>query len=250
LFSLLLRPSPDREECLIAELWQHSTIGIIEEDGGFRAFFDNDHDIGKLMELFSQFAPQLRLEASVDWAQVSREAWPPLLIGQRFFLVAPWSDVPTPDGRLRLEVYPGRACGTGRHPATQLCLEAMEECIWPDHHVLDVGMGSGILSSAAALLGAAQVVGCDVDYEAVEIARERVHLPLFTGSADAVCSEWADVIVANIDSATIERIGPELARVRKPKSTLILSGFPEDDRPEGFSPKRVLQRDEWRCLVC
>ena len=69
-------------------------------------------------------------------------------------------------------------------------------------------------------------------------------------SADAVRSRWADVIVANIDAATLELIAPELERVRKPESTLILSGFPEWDMPEGFSPSEVLSLEEWRCLVC
>ena len=250
MFSVLLQPPPDREDYLIAELWQQSTAGIVEEDGRIRAFFNDDRDPGHLLNRFAEFAPELRQEPSVDWEQMSREAWPPLLIGRRFFLVAPWSDEPTPDDRLRLEVYPGRACGTGRHPATQLCLEAMELYVRPGDRVLDVGAGSGILSAAAALLGAGPVVGCDVDHDAVEIARERVRLPLFTGSADAVWSNWADVVVANIDSATIERIAPELERVRKPDSTLILSGFPEWDLPEGFSARKILAREEWRCMIC
>jgi ribosomal protein L11 methyltransferase len=255
LFSLLLHSPPDREDYLIAELAEENMAGIVEEDGGIRAFFENDCDPAHLLDRFAEFSPELRQEPSVDWAQATREAWPPLLIGQRFFLVAPWSNEPgsnepTPDDRLRLEVYPGRACGTGRHPATQLCLEAMEQYVGPGDRVLDVGAGSGILSSAAALLGAGHVVGCDVDHDAVEIARERVRLPLFTGSADAVRSQWADVVVANIDSATIERLGPELARVRNPDSTLILSGFTEGDLPEGFAVKKTLRREEWRCLIC
>ena len=250
MFSLLLHAPPDREDYLIGELYEAGTIGLAEENAGLRAFFDDEQDTGRLTRLFAEFAPELRRETRVDWAQASREAWPSLLIGQRFFLVAPWSDEPAPEGRLRLEIYPGRACGTGRHPATQLCLEALEESIRPDHRVLDVGAGSGILSAAAALLGAGRVIGCDVDYDAIEIARERVHLPLFAGSVDAVRSEWADVIVANIDSATIERIAPELARVRKPDSTLILSGFPEGDLPEGFSARKILLREEWCCLIC
>jgi ribosomal protein L11 methyltransferase len=250
LFSLLLQSPPEREEYLIAELSEESTAGIAEEDGRIRAFFDDDHDPARLLNRFAEFAPELRQEESVDWEQASREAWPPLLIGRRFFLVAPWSSEPTPAGRLRLEVYPGRACGTGRHPATQLCLEAMEQYVQPGDRVLDIGTGSGILSAAAALLEAGSVVGCDVDHDAVEIARERLRLPLFTGSADAVRSNWADVVVANIDSATIELLATELARVRKPDSTLILSGFPEWDLPAGFSAKKMLGREEWRCLIC
>jgi ribosomal protein L11 methyltransferase len=126
----------------------------------------------------------------------------------------------------------------------------MEQYVRPCDHVLDVGAGSGILSTAAALLGARPVVGCDVDHDAVEIASERVRLSLFTGSADSVRSNWAEVVVANIDSATIERLARDLARVRKPNSTLILSGFPEWDLPEGFSAKTILRREEWRCLIC
>jgi ribosomal protein L11 methyltransferase len=250
LFSLLLLSPPEREDYLIAELAEENTTGIVEEDAGIRAFFEDDRDPTRLLDRFADFSPELRLEPSVDWAQATREAWPPLLIGRRFFLIAPWSNEPTPEGRLRLEVYPGMACGTGRHPATQLCLEALEEYIRPGDRVLDVGAGSGILSAAAALLGAGHVVGCDVDHDAVKTARERVRLPLFTGSADAVRSQWADVVVANIDSATIARLAPELARVRTPDSTLILSGFPEGDLPEGFSARKILQREEWRCLIC
>jgi ribosomal protein L11 methylase PrmA len=65
-----------------------------------------------------------------------------------------------------------------------------------------------------------------------------------------VRSQWADVVIANIDAATLERIAPELARVRRPESTLILSGFPEWDMPEGFAPREILQSEEWRCFVC
>ena len=250
MFSLLLQSPAEREDSLIAELSDAGTVGIVEEDGRLRAFFDDDCDHARLFDRFADFAPELRQEPSTDWAQVSRDAWPPLLIGRKFFLVAPWSDEPTPAGRLRLEIYPGMACGTGRHPATQLCLEALEKYVHPGDRVLDVGTGSGILSAAAALLGAGLVVGCDVDHDAVNVARERVHLPLFTGSADAISSYWADVVVANINAAAIEQLASEFARVRKPDSTLVLSGFPEWDLPEGISAKKTLGREEWRCLIC
>jgi ribosomal protein L11 methylase PrmA len=99
-------------------------------------------------------------------------------------------------------------------------------------------------------MGAGRVVGCDIDPEAVRIACERLRAPMFVGSVDAVRSQWADVIVANIDAATLERIAPELERVGKSESTLILSGFPEWDLLEGFSPKEVLRLEEWCCFVC
>jgi ribosomal protein L11 methyltransferase len=250
LFSLLLHPPPDQEDYLIADLWECGVTGILEEDSGIRAFFGPTAAASQLLQRFAAFKPELTEVEPIDWAQVSRDAFPPLLIGQRFYLVAPWSASETPAGRLRLEIEPGMACGTGRHPATQLCLEALERHVQPGLSVLDVGTGSGILSQAASLLGAGCAAGCDCDPDAVEVARGRLSVPLYVGSIDAARSAWADVIVANIDAATIERLAPELARVRKPDSTLILSGFPQGDVPGGFQTKAVTRREEWLCLVC
>jgi len=251
LFSLLFRPPEDRQDFLIAELFDAGTSGLTEEEAGLRAFFEDDREPRALLDRFAAFAPQLRREEPVDWEKATREAWPPLSIGERFYLVAPWDrDSPTPPGGLRLEIYPGMACGTGRHPATQLCLQAIERYVKPGARVLDVGSGSGILSAAAMLMGAGTVIGCDIDRDNVRIARERVNVPMFVGSADAVRTGWADVVVANIDAATIERIACELDRVRKPESTLILSGFPEWDQPEGFSTTETLGLDAWQCFIC
>jgi ribosomal protein L11 methyltransferase len=249
-FSLRLHAPPEEEDYLLAELSECGVSGITEEAGGLRAFFGDDGDASGLIERFARYRPELSEVEPVDWAQVSRDAWPPLRIGQRFYLVAPWCEIETPAGCLRLEIEPGMACGTGRHPATQLCLEALEKYLRPGAAVLDVGTGSGILSQAARLLGASRVVGCDVDADAIAIARRRVHLPLFVGSADAVRSQSQDLIVANIDAASVELLAPDIERVRKPASTLILSGFPEWDAPRGFDPRDRLQREEWLCLVC
>lgn len=252
MFSLLLHPDPAQEDYLIAELLESGTAGIVEEDGGIRAFFSESDSLDALLSRFSQFAPEARQEHPIDWAQVSRDAWPPLPVGERFYLVPPWlPDEPTPAGRLRLEIYPGMACGTGQHPATQLCLRALERYVRPGTNVLDIGTGSGILARAATLLGAGRVVACDIDEQAIRIAREfSGSVMLFVGSTDAVRSRWADVVVANIDSATIEALEPELARVRQHDSILILSGFPASDLPHGFRPSESLTKNGWLCLIC
>src|SRR5229473_7867445 len=189
MFSILLHPSPQREDYVVTELWEVGTEGIIEEAGGVRAFFNERLDPASLLARFADYSPELRHEALTDWSQVSRDAWPSIEIGKRFFLVAPWSMDPTPAGRLRLEIYPGMACGTGRHPCTQLCLEAIERHVRPGDSVIDIGTGSGILSAAALLVGAGRVVACDIDPQAVRIASERADDPhLFIGSADAIRS--------------------------------------------------------------
>jgi ribosomal protein L11 methyltransferase len=250
LFSLLLHVAPDQEDYLVAELSECGVLGITEEAGGLRAFFADDAEASQLAQRFARYGPEMELAGAVDWEQACRDAWPPLLVGERLYLVAPWCRDETPPGRLRLEIEPGMACGTGRHPATQLCLEALEKHVRPADSVLDVGTGSGILAEAARLLGAGRVVGCDVDAEAIVFSRPRVEVSLFVGSVDAVRERSQNVIVANIDAATVEFLQPELERVRKTDSSLILSGFPHWDLPRGFSVKETLRRGEWVCWVC
>ncbi len=250
MFSVFLRPSRELEEWLIAELWESGTTGIVEEVGGVRAFFEAEVEREALLTRFASCAPELREEAAIDWVQATRDAWPPMLAGERFFLAAPWCNEPAPSGRLRLEIYPGMACGTGRHPATKLALQAIERHVNRGDRVADIGTGSGILASAAKLVGAGTVIGCDIDQETIEVARERLAVPLFVGSAAAIRSGWADVVIANIDAATIEDIAGELARVRKPQGRLILTGFPEWEMPDGFRVREILRQEEWVCWVC
>jgi ribosomal protein L11 methyltransferase len=245
LFSLLLRVDEQDQDLVIAELWGHDTTGIVQHPGALEAFFDTPADPAELLRYFARFSPEVRRGDEVDWVRQTEDSFPPQLIGTRFFLVPPWNRDPVPPGRLRLEINPGLACGTGWHPCTRLCLEALERNVRPGNRVIDVGAGSGILSVAAALLGAGLVVGCDIDDEAVRVARERVAAPLFAGSVDAVASGSFDVLVANISAQAAEDLFPELRRIAP---VLILSGFQAvPELPE--SATATLESDGWVCLV-
>jgi ribosomal protein L11 methyltransferase len=126
-----------------------------------------------------------------------------------------------------------------------MCLEALERMIVPGTRVLDVGTGSGILVAAALLLGAAVAVGCDIDEQAIEVARFRVRTPLFVGSAQAVASGSFDIVVANISRNAAAEMFPDLERIA---GRLILSGFESaPDLPR--SPHESLERGGWTCLV-
>jgi ribosomal protein L11 methyltransferase len=223
MFSLEIECPAERRDLLIADLWDQGCAGISELDSGrVRAFFEDAANRDRLRERYPNAIA--RREEERDWVQLARDQLPPLSVGKRFFLVPEWRDDPTPPGRFRIAINPGLAFGTGHHETTQLALEALEEFVRPAMTVLDVGSGSGILSEAAALLGAARIIACDTDPEAVAIARWRVPLT-FVGSVGAVRSAIADLAVANISPEAIISLADELLRVLRPGGVLILSGF-------------------------
>jgi ribosomal protein L11 methyltransferase len=205
---------------LLAELYDAGTVGLIDHDGWVEAFFENEQAAARFGDP--------RKSDETDWVEETYRAWPPTLVGEKFFLVAPWRREPTPPGRIRLEINPGLQCGTGQHPCTKLCLEAMERIVQPGDSVLDVGTGSGILSIAAELLGAGRVIACDIDPDAAKA------VPFFIGSVDAVRSNSFDVVVANISE---EVLGPMRAEFERVAQRRILSGFQDND-------------GKWTCVIC
>lgn len=249
MFSLFFIDPLD-EDLLAADLCEAGTAGITEEPGGMRAFFEDGEEM-VILRRFAVRSPVFRREPETDWERKTLDSFHPLEIGRKLFLAPPWNHDPVPAGRIRLEILPGMACGTGWHTCTQLCLEALEQIIDLGDRVLDVGTGSGILSVAATLLGARSVAACDLDEAAVRIAAVRISGLVFCGSAEAVRDHWADIVIANISSAAVESLRGEFARVsRSRESTLILSGFSEDDPPAGYATDEISLRDGWACWIC
>ena len=214
-----------------------------------RAFFDRDTDLSELLARHNNLITEVRSEEPIDWQQVSRDGWDPILVGQRFFVVPPWVEEPTPQGRMRLVFDSMMAFGTGRHESTQLAIEALETYLRPGQTVVDVGCGTGILSKAAEMLGAGRVFACDVDPVAAEEARQCLGRRVFVGSANAVQRSVADLVLANITAPAIEKIGPELSRISKPGSIMVLGGFMTEDLPKTFKPDHILTRGDWVCWI-
>lgn len=146
------------------------------------------------------------------------------------------------------------AFGTGAHESTQLCLEALEQELAPGMTVLDVGTGSGILAQASALLGARQVIACDIDPVAVELARQPLS---FIGTADAVRAGSVDLVLANISPEAIVALAPEFMHVLRPRGIAIVSGFEAQEVSaveaalcaNGAVVRTPASKNNWRALV-
>ncbi len=236
MFFLNVTCTADEKDPLIADLSESGSTGIVESDepaGGYRlrAFFEDNADAGSLIE---KFGGEREAADDRDWVESARAMLQPMMVGSRFFLVPQWRDDPAPGGRFRIAINSGMAFGTGAHETTRLCLELLERHVTAGMTVVDVGTGSGILSQAAALLGASRVFACDVDENAVRIAtqgfRENgTRAIAFTGSAPAVRSGIADLVVANISPEWIVGLADEWFRMLRPGGAAILSGFEADD---------------------
>jgi ribosomal protein L11 methyltransferase len=168
-----------------------------------------------------------------DWSTSWRENFPPLSIG-KFLIVPSWENLENQaDGQIVLQLDPGLAFGTGQHPTTRMCLELLGDYLPPqstsDPTLLDVGCGSGILSLAAAKLGA-QVTASDLDPWCVQATEENaaqngVQLKV----VEAAGAEWTqihyDFVVANLMSDLLIMLAPQLAARCHAQSTLIISGI-------------------------
>ena len=157
------------------------------------------------------------------------------------------------------------AFGSGLHPTTTLCLEAVEDTAThtAPAAMLDVGVGSGVLALAALILGVPRVLGIDIDEEALRVAAENARLnalehrlQLARGGPEAVTGTWP-LVVANVLAAPLIEMAPSLVRRVGHHGQLVLSGIPaalERDvehayRHLGMQRLRVTPRAEWIALV-
>ena len=171
----------------------------------------------------------IRELAAANWAEAWKADYRPLRIGRSFVIVPSWCDFEAGTADRVITLDPGMAFGTGLHPTTQLCLEAVEELVEKGARVLDVGTGSGILAIAAALSGA-DVWACDTDPVAVRTATENatanaVPVTVTDGGIELVPPGRFDLIVANILAPVIERLAPDLAGRLDSDGTLVVSGI-------------------------
>lgn len=172
-----------------------------------------------------------------DWLGIYREYAQPFGIGRLWWIDPhPSSGIAVPEGRIRLEIEPSSAFGSGSHETTRLALRFLERMEVTGRRVLDVGTGCGILAFAACALSAHTVVALDIDPEAVWVARRMaVHQEseirplLLAAPVQSLGSVQFDVILCNMISGELLPLLPELFRLLKRTGRLVLSGALEHE---------------------
>ncbi|MEM6795297.1 MAG: 50S ribosomal protein L11 methyltransferase [Acidobacteriota bacterium] len=176
----------EQEESLSAALWRLGSLGCEIKPGRERglsileAWFEEGREPDAEELSSRQLGPRVRellseAVADRDWLETYRAQCRPFDVGQRFRVDPRDEAEEPPPGRVLLHVPAENAFGTGSHESTRLMLRWLEEIDLAGRRVLDAGTGSGILAIAAARLGAAEVVGFDLDSPSVITAR-RNHL--------------------------------------------------------------------------
>ena len=166
----------------------------------------------------------------------------------------PWLAEPLGSDEIELVVDPGHAFGSGSHPTTRLCLEALVGRVRGGERVLDVGCGSGVLAVAALKLGAARAVGLDIDPAAIDATREvaavngvQDRIEVGDGRLAAVPGTF-DLVLANLLVGIIEDLGSLLVSRVAPGGTLVVSGVLESQRDRVVGALSPLEPGRERAL--
>ena len=205
-----------------------------------------------------------------DWAEVWKHHFDVTHVGHRLVICPTWREYVAAGEEVVIRLDPGMAFGTGHHPSTRMCLEALEGSVRRGQLVLDLGTGSGILAVAAALLGAGHVDALDIEPQAVTAAQDNARLNgvddrvlAVSGSLGDACplsqpsAGRYDVVVANISAAVIVELASALVSALRPGGIGIAGGILGEFEMQcvgalgsaGARIARVMQAGEWRTLV-
>ena len=212
--------------------------------------------------------PVFREIAPGDWENAWKEHYHVLRVGPRIVVKPSWREHAAEPGDVVIELDPGMAFGTGLHPTTQMCLNALETRCRPGMPVLDLGTGSGILAIAAAKLGASSVIALDVDPVAVESARDNIRRnavdPIVIVEAGSLAEVKRrrltfDLALVNILAKTIVELCDEgLAETINPGGQIVCAGLIESQEDEvrealeraGLEVIERFQDKDWVGLAC
>jgi len=265
LIRLAVRAPADAAEQVLAAVLELAPSGVEQVEGeGFveYAVYGAPGELPELAlgeaEVGGVLVTVSGTEVPDDWAERWKRFHSPVLVGGRLWVRPPWEEPAVRPGVIDLVIDPGRAFGTGAHATTRLCLELLLEVDLKGRSFCDLGCGSGVLSIAAAKMGAEPVAALDSDRLAVEatlgnardngVALEQVRR---TNLREESCPQ-ADVVTANLMRPLLLRVA-EL--MEEPPAALIVSGLLEHEADEvagafgGMEEQRRLASRGWAAVL-
>ena len=208
-------------------------------------------------------------QADEDWSLTWKQHWQADPVGERLLILPAWLECPEEHAdRLVIAMDPGSAFGTGSHPTTRLCLEAIETMALAGLRVADLGCGSGVLGLGALKLGAASVCAADTDSLAVRATTDNAALNGLSGAvavrlgsvealAELLDGQPADLLLCNILAPVIEALCPAFTQVLATGGVGLLSGLLVDQAPrlqavlaeQGWRAELSAQQGRWGLMV-
>jgi len=245
----LWEPDPDTLPIGTAEM-----VGLFEDTPETIAW------VTAMQAQYPERAIQMRKLEETDWLRACQKDFQAKKFGTRLWVCPSWDTPPDPSA-IVLRLDPGIAFGTGAHPTTHLCLEALDALDLKDATILDYGCGSGILAIAACLLGAKEAWAIDHCTQALSSTQENalhndLSSKIYTGLPAALPENFqATVVCANILAGPLVELAPILLQHTRPGGRLILSGFLPEQLPQlhqayNTACMRTLlrQSEDWCCL--
>jgi ribosomal protein L11 methyltransferase len=257
-----LNPTDYPEEGVVVKAYLPVNSFLGETVDGIKATINNlllyDIDLGRNHITISEVNEE-------EWATAWKKYYHPVKISEKFTIVPTWEIYePVNSDELIIELDPGMAFGTGTHPTTVLCIQALEHTVQKDDTVIDVGTGSGVLSIAAGLLGAKKIQALDLDQVAVDSARLNCKLNkvqnVVTVSQNNLLDGIegpVDLVVSNILAEIIVRFIDKAYEVLKDNGTFITSGIIQNKKQEvkdalqkaGFVIDETMVMEDWVAFI-
>lgn len=260
--------------------WDFADINVLEHKGKFavvKGYFSEEDNIDELVKYIKEKVKEIKdmgfdiglgkVESEKmheeDWANNWKKYYKPVKVGEKIVIRPIWEEYEKKDDEIVISLDPGMAFGTGEHETTRMCIKALEKYVKSDSTVFDIGCGSGILSIAAAKLGAKMAVGVDLDPVAVESANENLkfndvdNIKILEGNLIDVIDGKADIVIANIIAEVICILTEDVSKVINKNGYFITSGIINDrvkmvtDKLEecGFEVIKINNDGEWNCII-
>ena len=205
-----------------------------------------------------------------DWSLSWKKSWKPDPVGKSILILPAWLDIPEEFlERKIIRLDPGSAFGTGSHPSTRLCIEALDHDPPVGKTIADLGCGSGILSLTSLQLGAKYAFAVDTDSLAISATKSNSALNnfpedllnVFLGSIKElevnISEKKIDLILCNILAPVIKSLGPGFKKIIGYKGKVVLSGLLVDQIKElqefflslGWRVLEIKTKDQWALMI-